>query len=237
MHTVYYILISVAFFGIVINCQGGGGHGGSGSVGIVGGYRGGSGSGCTTDECQRNSGIIAGSIIGGIFVIIFGVIGIMCCCKRCTGRPFSKNTVFVNTENTKQLKQETYDVKAFQSGIWSSRYFQYGIWHGPHQLAFSFDLQSLKITGSGSDDVGKFTIDGTFSNQTYRIGLNKQYQAGTGDPLQNLGHQVIIQLPWNVENNQFEGKWYVQTEKYHGEDKFELKFQRQSEESIGSEKV
>ena len=82
----------------------------------------------------------------------------------------------------------------------------------------------MKVTGSGSDDIGTFTIDGTYSVKTRRIGLTKKYQVGTGNPSENLGHQVTIQLTWNAQNNQFEGKWYVQTSKYHGEDKFELKF-------------
>ncbi|CAF4087681.1 unnamed protein product, partial [Adineta steineri] len=83
--------------------------------------------------------------------------------------------------------------------------------------------------GSGVDDIGSFTIDGTYSNETNRIGLTKQYQIGTGDPSQNLGHQVIIQVTWNEKNNQFEGKWYVQTKKYHGEGKFQLKFDEQQQ--------
>lgn len=200
-------------------------------------YYGKSGTNCTTNECQRNSGIIMDSIIGDIYVFSFVVLGIIYCCKWCTGRPFRKNPAFVNVKNTEQLKQESYDVNVFQSGVWSSQYFQYGSWHGPHEFLLSFDSQSMKIIGSGSDDVGEFTIDGIYSNQTYRVGLTKQYQAGTGNPFENLGHQVIIQLTWNVENYRFEGKWYVQTNKFYGEDKFELKFEGERKQSINSEKL
>jgi hypothetical protein len=135
-------------------------------------------------------------------------------------------------KNWKLLKQNAYDVNAFQSGIWSSRYFQYKSWHGAYQLSLSFDSQLMKVTGSGSDDVGTFTVDGIYSIKTGRIGLTKTYQAGTGNPLENLGHEVTIQLTWNRQKNQFEGKWYVQTSKYHGENKFELKLYKQQQFSV-----
>jgi hypothetical protein len=94
----------------------------------------------------------------------------------------------------------------------------------------------MKVTGSGSDDVGTFTVDGTYSVQSRRMGLTKTYQAGTGNPLENLAHQVTIQLTWNAQNNQFEGKWYVQTHKYRGEDKFELKLDSQQQQLSAYEK-
>ncbi len=202
-----------------------------------GGYYGGSGSLCTTYTCRQTNGIIAGSVIGGIVGLILLVFGTLCCCRHCKGRPFRKNSTFVNKLNGKQLKQETYGVNPFQSGIWSSRYFQYTRWHGPYQFSLLFDPQSMKVTGSGSDDVGTFTIDGTYSTETSRIALTKTYQAGTGNRSENLGHQVTIQLTWNAQNNQFEGKWYVQTNKYHGEDKFELKFDGQQLQPPAYEKV
>ena len=62
--------------------------------------------------------------------------------------------------------------------------------------------------------------------KTNRIGLTKTYQRGTGDWQQNLGHNVTIQVAWNVTQHQFEGKWFVRTNKYVGEDKFELKLEK-----------
>lgn len=120
---------------------------------------------------------------------------------------------------------EIFDYHQFQPGIWSSRYHQYGRWHGPYPSKFLFDSNTLKVTGAGSDDVGKYIIKGIFSNQTNRMGLTKTYKIGTGNPTQNLGHDVIIQMAWNAHKHQFEGKWYVKTSKYSGSDKFELKFQ------------
>jgi hypothetical protein len=180
-----------------------------------GGYYGGSGS---------TSGTIVGIVFGSIAGLIVLVFGIICCSRCCRGRPLRGNSTFVNVINLKPLRQDAYDVNAFQSGIWSSRYFQYNKWHGPYQFSLSFDPESMKVTGSGSDDVGTFIVNGTYSVKSRRMGLTKTYQAGTGNPSENLAHQVTIQLAWNAQNNEFEGKWYVQTSKYRGEDKFELKF-------------
>ncbi len=127
---------------------------------------------------------------------------------------------------------ETESKSIFQSGAWTSRYYQYRSWHGPHKLTLTFDIGEMKVKGSGSDDVGSFTITGIYSTKTQRLGLSKKYRSGTGNSAQNLGHTVTIQLYWNPDQNQFEGKWYVQTAKYHGEDKFELKLANQAHSII-----
>jgi hypothetical protein len=109
-----------------------------------------------------------------------------------------------------------YDVNPFQSDGWLSRYFQYKKWSGPHQFPLSFDSESMKITGSGSDDVGVLPIDGTYSTETNQI--------DTGDCKQNLGHQVVIRLTWNAQSHQFEGIWHVQINAHHDAGTFHLKF-------------
>jgi hypothetical protein len=50
------------------------------------------------------------------------------------------------------------------------------------------------------DGVGVFAIEAMYSNETNRIGLPKIYQQGTGNPSENLGYRVTIQLTWNVVN-------------------------------------
>ncbi|CAF1395817.1 unnamed protein product, partial [Didymodactylos carnosus] len=40
--------------------------------------------------------------------------------------------------------------------------------------------------------------------QNGRIGLTKRYKEGTGDPTQNFGHTVTLQLCWNSDHDQFE---------------------------------
>jgi hypothetical protein len=85
----------------------------------------------------------------------------------------------------------------------------------------------LKVTGSGFDDIGMYTIDGVYSTHSRRMGLTKTYQAGTGNLSQNLGHKVTIQLEWNRNTNQFEGQWYVRTRNFKGSGDFTLKLNKQ----------
>lgn len=121
---------------------------------------------------------------------------------------------------------EMQDVNQFESGFWSSRYYQSDVWNGSHQLMLTFDPKTQRVTGSGFNDVGTYTNDGIYSTKINRMGLTKTYKKGTGDPKQNLGHDITIQVAWNFTQNQFEGKWFVQTNKYTGENKFELKLQK-----------
>lgn len=122
---------------------------------------------------------------------------------------------------SKMLATDTKSI--FHSGTWTSQYYQYGKLHGPHHLSLNFDYGLMNVSGHGSDDVGTYKINGIYSTETERIGLTKTYKTGTGDFRENLGHNVTIQLYWNPNHNQFEGKWYVQTAKYRGEDRFVLK--------------
>jgi hypothetical protein len=147
------------------------------------------------------------------------------------GRPFRTNTSFIKAAPYDPML-ETDSKSIFQSGAWTSRYYQYKTWHGPHRLSLSFDPGEMKVTGTGSDDVGTFTITGTYLTKTQRLALNKTYRLGTGNCRENLGHTVTIQLYWNPINNQFEGKWYVRTAKYSGEDRFELKPSNQPKSNI-----
>jgi len=84
----------------------------------------------------------------------------------------------------------------------------------------------MKVRGSGSDDIGIFKIHGIYSNKTNEISLIKRYQPNTGDPSENFEHAVSIELTWNEDSEQFEGKWYVETSEYHGQNAFELIFDR-----------
>lgn len=187
---------------------------------ILGGSRSGGSGSCVGDECSRN-GIIIGSVLGGAFGIAAAVFATICFCKRCKGKPLRPNPVFVNQPAP---KDQTYEKDHFENGTWSSQYQQYNTWHGPHQCSLTFDRGTNQIAGAGHDDVGQFTVDGTFSIETHRMALTKTYQLGTGNRAENSGHQVTLQLTWNSTTNQFEGKWYVQTNKYQGDGDFQLKF-------------
>lgn len=167
-------------------------------------------------------------MVGGGIIMILVLIGILFCCCRCRGQPSQTNLKFVNVTNR---KHNIYDNTLFKSGIWSSRYLQCGIWHGPNYFTLSFDSRLLKVTGSGADHIGMFIIDGTYSIRTGRIGLTKIYQFPNRNQSENLEYQIIIQLIWNSETRQFEGKRYVRTKIYREENRFELKFSKQTQPS------
>ncbi|CAF0939772.1 unnamed protein product [Adineta steineri] len=114
----------------------------------------------------------------------------------------------------------------FKSGFWESRYFQDETWHGPYQLSLLFNPIRLILTGLGMDDVGKFTFAGTYSNETRQIDVKKEYSEYLDNRSENLDYPTTIQLMWNPQTDQFEGKWSVQTDEYNGEDLFDLKFKR-----------
>jgi len=184
---------------------------------------------CPSINCRQHTAVIAGSIVGGGTGTILILIGILFCCCRCRGQPSKTNLAFVNATNHKNNKHKLSDITLFKSGIWSSRYLQLGIWHGPNYFSLVFDSQSFKITGSGTDNIGMFIIDGIYSIRTGRMGLTKIYQIANGNRSENFEHQIIIQLVWNDETHQFEGKRYVRTKKYREENRFELKFSRQQQ--------
>lgn len=142
-----------------------------------------------------------------------------------TNKPPVSNETFVNIvdETSSEMKKEDLN-NIFQSGQWISFYIQYSKWHGPHTFSMYFDHETLKINGTGTDDVGDFSIDGIYSLKTGRLDLTKVYQKGTGSPYENFGHTVVIQVKWNVKERQFDGKWYVNTRKYCGQDFIKFKF-------------
>lgn len=73
------------------------------------------------------------------------------------------------------------------------------------------------VHGTGIDDIGTYVITGNYSPKTLRMGLTKKYQEGTGGSNENLGHEVTIQVEWNLQNKQFEGTYYLRTSKHRDE--------------------
>jgi hypothetical protein len=138
--------------------------------------------------------------------------------SRGKGRPVRSNSGYINTGAGIQ-----YDISksVFISGIFESYYYQYNKYHGPHNVKLGFYPQGGNIVhGGGVDDVGTYTITGTYSPRTLRMGLEKNYQSGTGNSSENLGHTVTIQVEWNSRTQRFEGKYYVQTSKHRDENIF-----------------
>ncbi|CAF1046991.1 unnamed protein product [Adineta steineri] len=228
MRIIYQTLFFLAYLTIFIHSQSGGNSDGGGGGSEGGGSLRRRIPPCKSDACPYSHYIIAGCV-GGLVGLLLLIVGVLWCRKRCKGRPFRTNSNFVNKGTSKNSHENIYNGYQFQSGIWSTHYHQYCRWHGLFRCSLSFNSQLMKVSGSGVDHIGSFTIDGTYSNETRRIGLTKQYEIGTGDPSENFGHQATIQLTWNEKNNQFEGKWYVQTKKYHDEGKFQLKLREQQQ--------
>ena len=185
---------------------------------------------CVSENCQRRVYIIVAICISCLVGLVLVSISVVICYNRCKGQRHQENTIFVNSTSQKSSRKEAYNVNPFQSGIWSSRYFQYEQWQKSYKILLSFDSESTKVTGSGSDEIGTFTIDGSFSMKTNRLGLTKTYQPNTGNPLENFGHQITIQLIWYSDSHQFQGKWYLNGS--HEQGQFELKFDDQQQLSV-----
>lgn len=151
------------------------------------------------------------------------------CCKYHRGRPFRTNSIYVKSFHKKKTNEQIINENMnFETGKWMSRYVHHRLKYGPHENSLTFNSESSTIIGLGSDDIGKFLIEGIYSIQTNRIAFIKSYQLGTGNRLTNHGQQMIVQLKWMSKRQQFEGKWYVHSTRYHEEGKFELKRQETS---------
>lgn len=199
---------------------------------IVGRHSTGSGGGSCNGDCQQVL-IIIGYVIGGVFGLLSVIFAASYIHHRCNSRSSARSdTISLASLTTKTSRTE--EIDCFKTGIWSSRYYQYKKWHGPYQLSLSFDRINSRVDGNGTDEVGTYIVEGTFCSKTNRIDLTKVYKQGTGDSSENFGHKVTIQLTWNPSHHQFAGKWLVQTNTYHGEDKFELKFE-ENEQTLKEE--
>ncbi len=78
----------------------------------------------------------------------------------------------------------------------------------------------MSITGSGTDDVGTFDINGFYSHRTHRIAFTKMYRSDNES--NNPGRQLKMQLAWNTKEKSFKGKWYEETNLNKGKGAFEL---------------
>ena len=125
------------------------------------------------------------------------------------GQPFLSNQRYIKG-GVKQPSDMSRSI--FIPGIFQYYYFQYEKAHGPFSMRLGFYPQAdYTVHGGGKDDIGTYVITGVYSPETLRMGLIKQYQAGTGNSSENLGHQVTIQVEWNFELQQFDGRYYLRT--------------------------
>ncbi|CAF1158095.1 unnamed protein product [Adineta steineri] len=220
------IILLIAELSTGTGSRGGGGGGSGDDIPNFPGIS----SSSNSEDNPKNSGAIAGGVLGGcagICILIYG-------CKWWLRRKAARaNNIALN--NT--LKTNTFNIQnltRFQSGKWLSRYHQYDKWHDWHQLSLSFNPTQLKVSGNGCDDVGTFKIQGIYSIKRHRMKLTKTYERNTGNRTENMGHKVKIHLKWNTIVNQFEGVWCVKTKKYQDQNKFELKLEALQVQSINS---
>ncbi|CAF5037350.1 unnamed protein product [Rotaria sp. Silwood1] len=139
------------------------------------------------------------------------------------GRPLRSSRSYVNG----RIAWE-YDISnsIFIPATFASYYYQYGMNHGPFNMKLGFYPEAGYIVhGGGNDDVGTYIITGIYSPRTLRMSLKKHYQTGTGNPQENLGHKVKIQVEWNHYNQQFEGKYYVRTRLHKDENIFIIRYE------------
>ena len=176
-----------------------------------------------------------------IFLVVIAIIGCCICIgglvfclakRRSSGAGFNRvPTAETNPAQEKTTavsipikETEANETNLFPSGIWSGRYFQYDQWNGPSNFSLSFDSSSFTIDGRGSDDIGDFNLTGRYSTATKEIELLKKYQRNTGDESENFGHTVTIEVTWDGDKQLFLGQWYVDTDSYRDEDRYELQF-------------
>jgi len=104
---------------------------------------------------------------------------------------------------------------AFPSGKWKGYYYQYGMDHG--LLPFQFNFEGMRVTAQGSDDVGDYSIEGVYNNETLRIAFGKTYKLGTGNSHENKGHTVEYRGMRNQNAAQgIQGTWYVRANTHYG---------------------
>ncbi|CAF0986924.1 unnamed protein product [Adineta steineri] len=177
---------------------------------------------------RRKVFIIAGGSLGLIFMISMGIFVYHLCFKK---QQHVSTFPVVIYEKTKQ-EEDVQEANRFQSGTWSIEYYHNEEWYGPFQITLSFNSQSMQVTGSGSDNVGIFALNGVYSAVLEQINITKKYQLGTGDPIENKGHEVKMQLRWHSINHQFEGSSLINYSDYQVQGKCRLKFHDVHEQYI-----
>ena len=102
----------------------------------------------------------------------------------------------------------------FMSGKYGGFYAQYTKTH--YIPRFTLNFEDGNVSGQGYDNVGSYNITGRYNDNNKRMALTKTYIHGTGNPNENMGHNVYLRLQWNEQSKRFEGKWYVKTIYYKG---------------------
>ena len=235
------VVIALCLFAGWLDAPGAGGGGGRGGGGCGGGYRCHNhghnhhrdGSNSSTPPWVNN---IILAVLGGIVVVI-ALVSCVSKCKRVEeedhndgqnpGNSLQQDAdddwlTRIGTDHGGDARNVAQDEASegatqenvFVSGDYSGSYEQYGKKYGMYRFKLSFD--DSMVSGSGCDCVGSYNVNGKYSEVTRMMTIYKTYILGTGDPSENLGHSVRVQLEWIRERGQFEGKWCVNVPNYSG---------------------
>lgn len=86
----------------------------------------------------------------------------------------------------------------FPSGAWEGFYlYQSGPSANRHSMSFHLNFQEGKVTGSGADDVGPFSWEGTYNEGSMLVTLIKSYPS----------HQVLYE--GMADTNGIYGTWQL----------------------------
>ncbi|CAF3411273.1 unnamed protein product [Rotaria sp. Silwood1] len=162
------------------------------------------------------AGIIVGSVIGGLLVLIciMGLCIIACSCGFycCRGRPLRSNKAYIY--NGFPVHNSIGNI-IFQSNTFTGFYFKDGIWYEPHYFTLAFYPQAnYTVYGKGKDSLGLYVAKGVYSPRTLRMAFDKYYQTEFGNVRQNQNKKMTIQVTWNPFTQSFEGKHYLKDGKY-----------------------
>ena len=177
--------------------------------------------------------IVAIAVPIGLSILIPVLICCIVCCATAYRR-FGKRLIKALPSNDIYVQGGNYIEYGigdliFRSGSYETYYFQYGTRHGPFPMKLGFYPQAgYVVHGGGKDDIGTFVISGIYSPNTLRMGLTKKYQIGTGNPNENLGHEVMIQVEWNNEQQEFKGQYYLKTSQHVDRNEFVIRPQIQT---------
>ena len=137
-------------------------------------------------------------------------LGWKCFEERVLCQPTHSNEHYIQDGTVKEPSDLTESM--FIPGIFQYCYFDYEAAHGPFSMRLDFNPHAeYTVHGGGEDDIGTYVITGVYSPETLRMGLIKQYQAGTGNSSENLGHKITIQVEWSFARQQFDGQYYLRT--------------------------
>ncbi|CAF1535585.1 unnamed protein product [Adineta ricciae] len=150
-----------------------------------------------------NTGIIVGSVVGGVVgLLIVGsiIIGGLFLA-------FGMNTSLLSNANYVRFGvSKLTGVGTFRSG----------------PVARFYPTAGNTVFGKGADSLGNFSARGVFSPRTQKIAFDKVYQPTLYHKGQNGAKTMRVQAQWNEKSQAFEGKYYLKEGSHRQKGKYIL---------------